>query len=159
MNRGKWIVGAVAVAAMLVAGGVAYATIPDSSSVIHTCYTTKGGGLRVIDTGAGESCNAKESPLDWNAQGPKGDRGPAGISGLEQDTKGASISPGGWIVNVDCPTGKLAISGGWDSTGFDALDVELSSPFKDDSGWSFVFFNKSSSTITVTASAMCANAQ
>ena len=153
------------------AGGVAYATIPDSNSVIHSCYATKDGSLRVIDTGVGQSCHPKESPLKWNAQGPtgptgppgsqgpKGDQGPAGISGLEQDTKTASIPPGGWILNVDCPTGKLAISGGWNSSAFDALDVESSLPFKDDSGWSFVFFNTTSSTITVTAYVMCANAQ
>jgi hypothetical protein len=155
-------VGVVAVAAasvLLVAGGVAYATIPDSNSVIHSCYATKGGGLRVIDTGAGESCNPKESPLDWNAQGPKGDQGPAGISGLDQYTHSASIPPGGWILNVDCPTGKLAISGGWNASGFDAFEVRSSIPYKDDSGWSFVFFNTTSSTITVTAYAMCANAQ
>jgi len=153
------IVAVAAASVLLVAGSVAYATIPDSNSVIHSCYATKGGGLRVIDTGAGESCSQKESPLDWNAQGPKGDQGPAGISGLEEDTKSASIPPGGFIVNVDCPTGKLAISGGWSSGGFDAIDVELSAPNHDDTGWGFVFFNTTSSTVTVTAIAMCANAQ
>ena len=151
---------AIAIAsALVVVGGVAYATIPDSNSVIHSCYATKDGSLRVIDAGAGQSCNPKESPLDWNSQGPKGDQGSAGISGLEQATKSASIPPGGWLVNVDCPTGKLAISGGWSAVTFDALDVEESIPYKDDSGWSFGFFNTSSSTITVTAYAMCANAQ
>src|SRR5260221_2657677 len=66
---------------MLAAGSVAYATIPDSNSVIHSCYVTKGGSLRVIDPGAGESCNPKESALDWNAQGPTGPAGPAGAQG------------------------------------------------------------------------------
>jgi hypothetical protein len=183
VNRRKWAVGAVAVAVMLVAGGVAYATIPDSNNVIHSCYTTKGGSLRVIDPGAGESCNLKESPLDWNAQGPtgptgpagaqgqtgptgpagsqgpKGDQGPAGISGLEQASRSVNLAPGGWIVTVDCPTGKLALSGGWDSSGFDTFDVTVSNPYNDNSGWSFVFVNKSSSTITIVAKAMCANAQ
>src|SRR5260221_12992868 len=66
---------------MLAAGSVAYATIPDSNSVIHSCYVTKGGSLRVIDPGAGESCNPKESALDWNAQGPTGPAGPARAQG------------------------------------------------------------------------------
>ncbi len=164
------VVAIAAVSALLVVGGVAYATIPDSNGVIHSCYTTKGGSLRVIDTGAGESCNLKESPLDWNAQGPtgptgpagsqgpKGDQGPAGISGLEQDTNSASIPPGGWLVNVDCPTGKLALSGGWRSA-FLGFDVEDSSPYGSDSGWSFGFYNTNSYAITITAYVMCANAQ
>ncbi len=171
MNRRKWTVGAIAVATMLAAGGVAYATIPDSNSVIHSCYTTKGGSLRVIDPGAGESCNLKESPLDWNAQGPtgptgpagpqgpKGDQGSAGISGLEETSRTVSLPPGGWIVNVDCPTGKLAISGGWELGTQPGIDVQTSSPYKDDSGWTFVFINTTSSTTTITAYAMCANAQ
>ncbi len=145
MNRRKWTVGAIAVATMLAAGGVAYATIPDSNSVIHSCYTTKGGSLRVIDPGAGESCNLKESPLDWN--------------GLEETSRTVSLPPGGWIVNVDCPTGKLAISGGWELGTQPGIDVQTSSPYKDDSGWTFVFINTTSSTTTITAYAMCANAQ
>ena len=36
------------VAAML--GGVALASIPDGSGLIHGCYAKKGGNLAVIDT-------------------------------------------------------------------------------------------------------------
>jgi hypothetical protein len=67
----------------LAAAGIAYATIPDSGGVIHGCYDTKTGALRVIDTG---SCVAKEAALNWNQTGPQGiqgvpgPQGPAGVA-------------------------------------------------------------------------------
>ena len=78
--------GALAVVgALLLAGGVAYATVPDGNGVIHGCYATKDGSLRVIDPGAGQSCDTKrETALDWNqtgTQGPQGIQGPAGQRG------------------------------------------------------------------------------
>jgi hypothetical protein len=47
------------------AGGIAYASIPDASGVIHGCIKTKSGALRVIDTDAGQACGSKETALDW----------------------------------------------------------------------------------------------
>ena len=52
---------AVAVGALALAGAVVYATIPDSHGVIHGCYDSH-GALRVIDTGAGQSCTSRETP-------------------------------------------------------------------------------------------------
>jgi len=69
-------------AALLMAGGIAYATIPDPGGVIHGCYKSTGGALRVIDTGAGGSCLSSETPLSWNqagVQGPPGARGPSDV--------------------------------------------------------------------------------
>jgi hypothetical protein len=73
----------VAAAVALVAGGIAYASIPDAG-VIHGCYLKSGGGLRVIDSGA--SCRSSETSLNWNQKGPtglkgdKGDKGDPGVS-------------------------------------------------------------------------------
>src|SRR5438067_256507 len=53
----------------LVGAGIAYAAIPDSSGVIHGCYSTKNGALRVIDSSA--KCANGEVALNWNQQGPK----------------------------------------------------------------------------------------
>ena len=41
----------IAAAVVLVGGGIAYATIPDSGGKIHACYKLSGGALRVIDSG------------------------------------------------------------------------------------------------------------
>ena len=88
--KGKLIrpaVVAVAIAgALLVAGGIAYATIPDSSGVIHACYKVDPKGnldnnatLRLIDPSATKpdtaSCKNSEHALDWNAQGIQGPQG------------------------------------------------------------------------------------
>src|SRR6266542_1481207 len=58
------------------AGGIAYAAIPDTNGVIHACYATKDGTLRVIDNST-VSCNtSKEQELSWNQVGPQGPPGP-----------------------------------------------------------------------------------
>jgi hypothetical protein len=90
MKKKKTILAAVTLAALGVAGGVAYATIPDGQGVIHACYKVTKGDLRVIDSGA---CVAGELPLSWNQTGPQGPAGPqgpqgaTGASGVEQVTK------------------------------------------------------------------------
>ncbi|MDX6484097.1 MAG: hypothetical protein QOE95_1868 [Gaiellaceae bacterium] len=77
MNRRRCTVGAIAVAAMLAVGSVAYATIPDSGGTIHGCYSKSGGGLRVIDASV-TNCSKSETALDWNVRGQQGSQGPQG---------------------------------------------------------------------------------
>jgi hypothetical protein len=72
---------AAALLVMLASGGVAYATIPDESGVIHGCYTKKVGILSVIDPSAGQTCSSGQLPISWNQQGPQGDPGPQGPPG------------------------------------------------------------------------------
>jgi hypothetical protein len=40
------------IAAVLVCGGIAFASIPGSGGTISGCYANDGGSLRVIDSGA-----------------------------------------------------------------------------------------------------------
>jgi len=99
--KGKLIrpaVVAVAIAAaLLVAGGIAYATIPDSSGVIHACYKVDPKGnldnnatLRLIDPSTTKpdtaSCKNNEQALDWNQTGPQGQTGPTGATGATGPT-------------------------------------------------------------------------
>jgi len=71
-----------AAVALVAAAGVAYAAIPDSGGVVHGCYATRDGSLRVIDAATGQSCDPrKENALDWNVAGPQGPVGPAGPQG------------------------------------------------------------------------------
>jgi len=63
------------------AGGVAWATIPDTGSGINACYQKVHGTLRVINTAAGESCSSAEVAINWNQKGPKGDPGAPGAPG------------------------------------------------------------------------------
>ena len=69
------------VGALLVAGGIAYATIPDGGGVIHACYQKNQGTLRVIDTDKAQTCASSESPLTWSQTGPQGQPGQQGPPG------------------------------------------------------------------------------
>lgn len=88
MNSKLWwrrraLVATLGIAALLVGGGVALATIPGSGGAISGCYAKKDGSLRVIDASS-DACKTGESALAWNqtgAQGPKGDAGPQGPKG------------------------------------------------------------------------------
>jgi hypothetical protein len=84
------------VIAIVLGGGVAYATIPDPGGVIHGCYKTENGQLRVIDSGA---CGTSETALPWSQTGPAGPTGPQG----ERGPTGPS-GPGG----PPGPSGTLA---------------------------------------------------
>jgi len=78
----KRLLATLAAAGVALGAGIAYASVPDSNGVIHGCYATKDGSLRVIDTGSGGACDAKkETPLTWSQKGPTGARGPTGPAG------------------------------------------------------------------------------
>ena len=65
------------VGALLALGGIAYATIPDGSGVIHSCYSNSSGSLRVINAPS-QNCTATETALAWNQTGPTGPTGTPG---------------------------------------------------------------------------------
>ena len=69
------------VGALLVAGGIAYATIPDGGGVIHACYQKNQGALRVIDTEKVQTCSSSENTLTWSQTGPQGQPGQQGPPG------------------------------------------------------------------------------
>jgi hypothetical protein len=113
------------IALVVAVSGAAYAAIPSADGVIHSCYTSSGanpsGQLRVIDAEAGAKCLKNESPLDWNARGPKGDTGatgPPGMSGYEivsedeEFVEDTANSTRAILISAECPTGKKAVGGG-----------------------------------------------
>jgi hypothetical protein len=69
---------ALATVLIAVAAGGAYAAIPDNQGVIHACYKTDGGQLRVTDAA---TCNPSETSLSWSQAGPTGPQGPQGPQG------------------------------------------------------------------------------
>jgi hypothetical protein len=63
-----------------VAVGAVYAAIPGAGGVIHGCYKTSHGQLRVIDDTT-DGCLPSETALVWSQTGPAGPAGPAGPIG------------------------------------------------------------------------------
>ncbi|MDX6504341.1 MAG: hypothetical protein QOE29_1466 [Gaiellaceae bacterium] len=110
MKRTRTI-GLLVVGALAVGGGIAWATIPDGGGVIHACYKNGAGDLRVIDTGAGGTCKASESPLVWSQTGPPG---AAGATNVVIRTFTQTLSPGGTATfTALCSAGEVATGGGW----------------------------------------------
>jgi hypothetical protein len=70
----------VAIALAIALAGVSYAAVPDGDGTISACRDQK-GGLIVIDTEAGETCQREQQLLSWNERGPVGPKGPAGPEG------------------------------------------------------------------------------
>lgn len=92
MRTRRLALGGFVLIGLLLVGGVAYATIPDGSGVIHGCYARSGGSLRVIDAGV-TNCSSKETALDWNMAGVQGPAGPQGAPG-PQGAAGPQGQPG-----------------------------------------------------------------
>jgi hypothetical protein len=68
-----------AITALLLSTGIASASIPDASGLIHGCYA-KGGDFRIIDAPK-EQCKAGEKAVQWSQTGPQGPAGTAGPTG------------------------------------------------------------------------------
>src|ERR1700730_2265578 len=85
-------VGLGVIASLVLAAGVAYASIPGPNGVITGCFATKSGDLRVIDAQAGAQCTKKEQQLTWNQTGPPGPAGATGPQGAQgpQGPQGAT---------------------------------------------------------------------
>ena len=78
----------------LAVGGVAFASVPDSTGVIHGCFA--GGtphSLQVIDTAKVSSCPSGTVALNWNQTGPRGPQGVQGQVG-SQGPQGVQGPPG-----------------------------------------------------------------
>src|SRR5580765_7592947 len=108
--RGRWL--AVTAAATVAAAGIAaavQAAIPDSSGVIHGCYSASNGQLRVVSSG--HACRRSEHAVSWNHTGPRGTAGPAGATGAAGST-GATGPPGGpGAIGTTGATGPAGASG------------------------------------------------
>jgi hypothetical protein len=83
---------------LVLAGTVSLASvavIPDSNDVIHGCFKTSNGQLRVIDP-ATQRCLPSETAISWNQVGPAGPQGPIGPQGIQgiQGTQGIQGIPG-----------------------------------------------------------------
>ena len=113
MRITKWPAAAVVAASLsLVAiGGIASASIPDGSGVIHACYQSPppahGANLQVIDTNSGGSCAGGAASLTWRSA-------PTGTLSAPYVVTNAATVPAG--AGVTCNAGDQATGGGWTSS-------------------------------------------
>ena len=170
-GRRTLIVAAVALVAV-VAGGIAWASIPYSGASTG-CYTKNGGALRVIDTQT-TNCTNREQRLDWNvqgaqgtqgpqgqqgAQGPQGQQGPQGVSGWVMVKFETTVHPDTDLGNsVNCPAGKKVLGGGITKQIIGDSMVMESGPKDDGSGWFVLMDNREDFDEPMTFWAICANA-
>jgi Bacteriophage T4 gp5 C-terminal trimerisation domain len=124
MKRRSVLALAVAVT-LVVAAGVAYASIPGSGGVYNACMLNGIGTIRLIDPSLPSSnlmshCLGPklETPIQWNQQGQKGDpgapgaAGPAGKNGASPTV--AQLAAG----DSHCPNGGAAITDANGSTAY-----------------------------------------
>ncbi|HEY5987260.1 MAG TPA: hypothetical protein VIV12_12935 [Streptosporangiaceae bacterium] len=159
---------ALAALLLLVVGAVAYASIPGPDGVIHACYKTSNpaqGALIAIDSAA--SCPSGYTALNWNQTGPQGPAGPQGpqgpagvngVSGLEIVTHGVQVAGGGQLtdVTVQCPTGKVAIAGGFGMNDANtSVNASLPQQSVNNPGWVIEVRNNNAFAVPVSVQAIC----
>ena len=88
-------------------GGIAYASIPHASGVIHGCYRKTTGELIVIDSG-GKGCEDGWKPLNWSQTGQAGPTGPSGPTGATGATGPTGATGATGATGPTGPTGTLS---------------------------------------------------
>lgn len=77
-------------------GIAATVAIPTPTGLIHGCYATNNGALRVVESPS--ECKANELAIRWNQTGPTGPQGPQGPTGPQgpagQARAAGSVFPG-----------------------------------------------------------------
>ena len=100
------------VAIFAVAGGIAYAAIPDASGVYHACVM-KNGSIRIIDPSTDQCRPSNETEITFNQKGQTGDpgaQGPAGTNGTNgADGKSPTVAPVA-VGDSHCVAGGAAIT-------------------------------------------------
>ena len=152
--------------ALLLGARLAVATVPGTNGTVHACLKNTNRQVYLIDPSSGQSCG-KDTPLDWNkpgaagakgVDGPKGDTGSPGITGSSgyqkvSDQETADTSGNG-SAEAKCPSGTVAVSGGYELTGPVEMVALHSAPASDGSGWVVDVTNGPSQTFI--AYAICA---
>jgi hypothetical protein len=96
--RSKRAIALATAGASLVVVGVAYATIPDTSGVVNTCYKNGNGDLRAVDAAA--DCHGNETHLPLGSP-------TRGYAAADQSSPGVELHATSAIVaSVSLPAGR-----------------------------------------------------
>lgn len=91
-----------------VAAVSALGSIPDGDGVVHGCYKTASGQLRVIDNDAGQGCKDGETSLVWNQVGPTGPTGSGTVGGPQWFTTQVLADGSAFRASIDGVTARKA---------------------------------------------------
>jgi len=165
----KYLIG-VSILVLLIFGGIAYASIPDSNGVIHGCYKNSTGMLKVIDSSS-QTCVSGETALNWNQTGPQGPQGIQGPSGLNKVvqvnthyTVPVEVTPTHLNFTSHCPEGDgntySPLSGGFEANLPDPslASVETSAASTDGTGqgaWLVGLYDNSPTSFSLTVHVYC----
>src|SRR6266542_5276927 len=97
------------VGALALAGGLAYASIPDSDGTIHACLLKSLEQVRIIDPSE-QQCRPNETPISWSQTGPQGatgPQGPTGATGLQGATGATGLQGATGATGSTGPPGGL----------------------------------------------------
>jgi hypothetical protein len=76
------ILNAILITAFLSMMGVMYVSAHGGDlTLIHACANNRSGAVRIVTPTT--TCDGRETPLDWNIQGPMGPQGPEGVQGSQ----------------------------------------------------------------------------
>lgn len=105
------------VAIFALAGGIAYATIPDGGGTYTACVLKNVGTIRLIDPSAPSTsllshCTALETQVTWNQQGQRGAAGANGADGVSPTV--TQLPP----TDSHCAAGGAAITDASGSTAY-----------------------------------------
>jgi hypothetical protein len=109
-GRARWAALGVIVGA-LAAGGIAYASIPDTGGMFHACYKTVGGQVRLVESA--NDCNGSETATTWSQTGQLAWAHVAGdgtVLGSSGNVTVARASPGVYCVGVAGGTSHAAMA-------------------------------------------------
>ncbi|HEX7771270.1 MAG TPA: hypothetical protein VF435_02545 [Pyrinomonadaceae bacterium] len=114
-----------------------WASIPSANGVIHGCYDTSKGTLRLIDN-AVTQCKTTESAISWSQtgpQGPIGPTGPQGPQGAQGPTGTANIPSSRSFLLADAaiqpsPSQQQGVPINWDVVQYDTLGAIQLQPWR-----------------------------
>jgi len=133
------------------AGGIAFASIPDSTGTYHACMLVKDGTIRMIDS-ATDQCKAKtETEITFNKQGPQGIPGQNGTNGVSPTVTPLAVG------NTNCPNGGAAITDSANSTAYVCSGQPFSGTFTSPNGQYSIAVTDNGVTITGAGNSVAVN--
>jgi hypothetical protein len=105
------------VAVFALAGGIAYAAIPDADSTYHACMLKGVGTIRIVDPERQRCSAALETEITFGARGPQGLPGTQGAPGAH-GTNGVSPTVAQIGAGTNCANGGAAITDANGSTAY-----------------------------------------